>query len=77
MKMPDKIYIQEGLPGVYGINQQGGIKGMHAYIRKDALLEWAKVYKEEADALARGKTDNLSWGERVAMKNLINKINEL
>lgn len=47
------------------------------YIRKDVLLEWAKAYKEEADASTRGRTDNPSWGESTAMKNLIEKINSL
>ena len=57
--------------------QEVGHNGAEEYIRKDALLEWAKVYKEEADVSARGRTDNPSWGEGVAIMALIDKINSL
>lgn len=75
--MPDKIYCWSGVLGSFYASPQKPAVKTEEYIRKDALLEWAKVYKEEADALARGRTDNLSWGESVAMKNLIVEINSL
>ena len=68
MKMPDKIYIQEGLPGVYGINQQGGIKCMHAYIRKDIIIAWA---------IAKLERHTLKTFQGRMAQELIEKINEL
>ena len=80
--MPDKIYVREypdGLNQFWDRKERDDMVAViyHEYIRKDTLLEWAKVYKEGADALTRGRTDNPSWGESVAMKNLINEINSL
>lgn len=77
--IPDKIYLNKYMirPGMLHPAQYPADTLEVEYIRKDALLEWAKAYKEEADAAARGKTDNPSWGERVAMRALIDKINSL
>lgn len=36
--IPNKIFIQENDPDMrYGVNQDSGIKGMYAYIRKDLV----------------------------------------
>ena len=44
MKAPDKIYVPEGFYGVYKAEDTV------EYIRKDALLEWAK---ENRDSMGR------------------------
>lgn len=54
----------------------------HAYFAgqekmREALVEWAKSYKEEADATCRNRTDNPSYGQSVAMRDLINQIKSL
>jgi hypothetical protein len=76
--MPDKIYIHRTIHlGLLSASEIDITGQDEQYIRKDALLEWAKAYKEEADASARGRTDNPSWGESVAMRALIDKIESL
>ena len=73
MKAPDKIYVREFAEGV---NQMWShIKAtktsaiaQHEYIRKDALLEWAKeTYLNE----------NASAIRKVCYKQLIDKIESL
>lgn len=71
--VPDKIFIQENDASMrYGINQSGGIKGMHAYIRKDALLTFLN---ERRKGLSSG--DSFVAGERKMLKEIIEKIESL
>ena len=75
MKKPNKIYMGE-LFLYPELSKKSNYNDVE-YIRKDALLEWARAYKEEADATSRSRTDNPSHGQSVAMKDLINYINSL
>ena len=79
MQAPDKIYIpirfkdtdrlaptwwQEPIEGYTNI----------AYIRKDALLEWAK---ERLHHYAQYNDDAVCWGQRNAFQQVIDKLNSL
>ncbi len=74
MNAPDKIYI-----GNHNENVQTGYFSRNKdyvftqeYIRKDALLEWAKEQiKDYADSLP----EEIGWDD--ALKAVINKINSL
>lgn len=74
MKAPDKIYVHElsatelDLPIPYGVS----------YIRKDAILEWARKQKEETEGLIKehSKDDSL-WAEMHWYERLINHIESL
>lgn len=88
-KAPDKIYLQELNDGTWDdcfvyVSSETDTKGMKRvpYIRKDALLEWAKfVLKCQEEELA--KYDGPSYmkasimGRIDAYKVLINKLNEM
>ena len=72
MKMPDKIYCWFGVLGsLYASSQKPTVKA-EEYIRKDALLEWAKTRKAELTS-----SESFVAGERKIIKELIEKINEL
>ena len=78
MKLPDKIFIQENDASMrYGINQSGGIKGMHAYIRKDALLEWCMKKVEEYRQMDIDFGGDVFLGNRHGILEVVAKINEL
>lgn len=71
MKAPDKIYIRPTLnpsDGYVGIAWAEAHGGMEEYVRKDALLEWAKeTYLNE----------NASAIRKVCYKQLIDKLNSM
>ena len=78
MKAPDKIYLGvEDLDSEYTYALSFEDNGHPAYIRKDALLEWADAYKEEAEATCHNHTDNSSYGQIVAIRDLIDKLNSM
>lgn len=74
MKVPDKIYIQDynipeyGLSNLYSVERVEN-DAVHSieYIRKDALLEWAKKKQYESLTIV---ADNF-WQE------VIDKLNEM
>lgn len=79
MEAPDKIYLAESLikapygnkwsPTPYESRENS------EYIRKDALLEWAK---EKADTLFKTELNSAKdYGARTAFLELIDKINSL
>lgn len=67
MKAPDKVYITRERNGVIyslSFNDNGGLE----YIRKDALLEWAK------EKIAKGTIDEWDKGYVQCLKDLIEKL---
>lgn len=84
MKAPDKIYLREYKAG--GLSQVwSGIKpteetiiASHEYIRKEALLEWAKEQKEDCERVIREHPEDESlWYERDKYAELIDKLNSM
>lgn len=79
MKAPDKIYVRE-YP--QGLNQMwSSVKAtetsaiaQYEYIRKDALIEWAKEHYTGMDITKRDMWDG---GYNCAMKQLIDKLNSM
>lgn len=71
MKAPDKIYIRTGMSGLLYGSKEKSFETDAEYIRKDALLEWAKEqYREYAN-------NPFYVGERDAFTQLIKKLNTL
>ena len=68
--IPDKIYIN-GFSAFATEPVKDGIE----FIRKDALLEWAKDELNKLEALS--DNDAVRWGQRNAFKQMIDKINTL
>lgn len=86
--VPDKIYIQENDPLMrYGVNQDADINGMHEYIRKEALIEWAEKELERLYELIPDahKVENETatpmemryLGQYMQMESVIDKLNLL
>lgn len=84
MKAPDKIYLREFKDALSQV--WSGIKpteetviASHEYIRKDALLEWAKELNEAYHK--KYKESNYTcgehWGQRVAFQRIIDKLNSM
>ena len=84
MKAPDKIYLERDketskIHHLWG--RDACISSIYEhieYIRKDALLEWAKG---QLDILNKQTLlhpdDEVFWGQRNAFKQLIDKLNEM
>ena len=70
MKAPDKIYIN-GFSAFATEPVKDGIE----FIRKDALLEWAKDELNKLEALS--DNDAVHWGQRNAFKQMIDKLNSM
>lgn len=74
MKAPDKIYMPNEL---FSEEWQRHIEGEDTeYIRKDALLEWAKARLSDVRGI-NYEEDNYSAGEAHAIANVINHLNSL
>ena len=71
MKVPNTIYIDEDLIAYYSLTDRHD--GDLEYIRKDALLEWAKGKNQRIDT----DEGDYSLGYVSAMIDLIDKINSL
>ena len=73
MKAPDKIYAGvEDLGSGYATSVSLSPKEGHSeYIRKDALLEWAK------EKIAKGTIDEWDKGYVQCLKDLIDKLNSM
>ena len=74
MKAPDIIYMPP-----HEIRDRGEFLAIECkndipYIRKDALLEWAK---ERLHHYAQHDDDAVCWGQRNAFQQVIDKINSL
>lgn len=75
MNTPDKMYMPNEL---LSEEWQRHIEGQDTeYIRKDALLEWAKEKYVQADMNANATDDRIHYGELLAFKELIDKLNTL
>lgn len=84
MKAPDKIYLERDketnkIHHLWGRDAVISSFYEHIeYIRKKALLEWAK---EQLDILNKQTLlhpdDEVFWGQRNAFKQLIDKLNEM
>lgn len=74
MKAPNKIYVHEGAHlGMLTLTTiPVDTPGEEIYIRKDALMEWAKgkITVEEA-------TEGIVGGYNLALKDVINKLNSM
>lgn len=78
MKAPDKIYAGTITEGI-GITKHWQVCRDHLenpveYIRKDALLEWAKP---RISGLCFRRDDSFRCGYEQAVKELIDKLNSL
>ena len=74
MKTLDKIYVKKEKNNVvYSLSVQYD-NGGEEYIRKDALLEWAKKELNNAELT---NFDDFGRGEVITWTNIINKINSL
>lgn len=68
MKAPDKIYIDEDLINYHCLTYR--CEGDLEYIRKDALLEWAK-----GEIMPGNSAEGKGWN--MAIQTLIDKIESL
>ena len=74
MTAPDMIYLNKIHPEPYWFKDKQ-VDSDIEYIRKDALLEWAKNELNKLEALS--DNDAVYWGQRNAFKQAIDKINSL
>jgi hypothetical protein len=82
MKAPDKIYVAESLIKTPYGNEWSPTpyisRESTEYIRKEALLEWAKEKYEEYDRRIAGfPDDGAYWGQRNAFRQMIDKLNSI
>ncbi len=75
MKSPDKIYIEQYSDGVFSTEWHKYTHSTentiaHEYLRKDALLEWAK-----GEIMPGNSAEGKGWN--MAMQTLIDKIESL
>lgn len=68
----DKIYVN--IPGDYWHSGPEKVDTDTEYIRKDALLEWAKKELETAELT---NFDEFSRGEVISWKHVLNKLNSM
>ena len=73
-KMPDKIYLNKYMirPGMIYPAQYPPDEPEFEYIRKDALMKWL-----EGRMTIEGATEGFVGGYDFALKDVINKLNEL
>lgn len=76
MKAPDKIFMPNEL---LSEEWQRHVEGEDtAYVRKDALLEWAKEQKKDCERVIREHPEDDSlWCERDKYDELIDKIESI
>ena len=71
--IPDKMYFEVSEKGVHaylGLQPDSAVE----YIRKDALMEWAKEHYTGLDITKRDMWDG---GYNCAMKQIIDKLNKM
>ena len=76
--MKDKIYVHIGhhLGLMQASTLPTSAPGEEEYLRKDALLEWAKEYKKAIEVNGE-ENDAYTRGEYSAINSLIDKLNQL
>lgn len=83
MKAPDRIYVDESR-----ITKLGGLADAIVpdnrveasnvcYVRKDALLEWAKEMHADLTKKLEAQDDPVWWGQRNAFQQVIDKLNSM
>lgn len=77
MKMPDKIYVREypdAISRFWERKKKDDVVATipHEYVRKDALMKWL-----EGRMTKEGATEGFVGGYDFALKDVINKLNEL
>lgn len=76
MKAPDVIYVEFSEDVNLAFEEQP-FEETPAYIRKDALLAWAKEKQEQMKIEAGGCSNMLAAGKYLAYSELIEKIESL
>ena len=78
MKAPDKIYLNSIHPEPYWFKDKQ-VDSDIEYIRKDTLLEWAKVMHGIYLKRYEGSTCTCGehWGQMVAFQRIIDKLNQM
>lgn len=82
MNAPDKIYIAETPNKLIEIWSDEPIESKpyikeHEYIRKEALLEWAKEHYDRLKFIYNATPSSVVGGKMDAYKEIINKIKSL
>jgi hypothetical protein len=77
MEAPKKIYVSIGTRQSLIARAGQTLKSDIEYIRKDALLEWAKEKQEQMKIEAGGCSNMLAAGKYLAYSELIEKIESL
>lgn len=80
--IPDKIYVREypdGLNQFWDRKKRDDVVATiyHEFIRKDALLEWAKEKREQMKIEAGGCSNMAAAGKYLAYSELIDKLNSM
>ena len=81
MTVPDKIYLQPS--AIDNLSSQNIVYTKQlsdtsiAYLRKDALLEWAEKQIEVYDAHLKDHYDTAWWHEKYAFEQVIDKLNSM
>ena len=71
--VPDKIYIRTGMSGLLYGSKGKSFESDVEYIRKEALLEWAKDKLLDCEI----SNDETDYGRIEAYQNVIDKLNEM
>ena len=76
MEAPDKIYVPQHNIEAGNIQELGEliVAGSTEYIRKDALIEWAKYQMSFEQGYSTGEAE---CAYRFAMRDLIEKLNTI
>ena len=74
---PDKIYIEQKAVMYDLVNTEPCKPDDYEYIRKDALLEWAKEKFSDLTKKFEAQDDPVWWGQRNAFQQMIDKLNSL
>lgn len=77
---PDKIYLNKYMirPGMLYPAQYPADTPEFEYIRKDALLEWAKIVKQQSEELKEAGQGDVFYGAQIALiDEVIAKIKSL
>lgn len=78
MTTPDKIYLGiQDLGSGYTYDLSLDDNGGQEYIRKDALMEWAKNKIVESEIAMDTADDHAIWGQRNAFKQVLDKLNSM
>lgn len=77
--IPDKIYIRTGMSGLLYGSKEKSFETDAEYIRKDALLEWARELNEtyHKEYEISKYTCGEHWGQMVAFQKVIDKLNSM